>query len=153
MNSDSSNTATIPLPQIDPASKPEGMMTFSSPSLTAFAEETGSTETSISTEAMRMAGSFEIQNNLSQDAIGEIMVVILQPDGKVLKSASSWDTGTFETEEGRKIYSYKVKFNCYRGESRVLNFEVPADLLTAGNYTMNLYQNGKKIATASKTLQ
>lgn len=153
MNSDSSNTTTIPLPQVDPNSKPEGMMTFSSPNLTAFTEETGSTETSISTEAMRMAGSFEIQNNLAQDASGEIMVVILQPDGKVLKSASSWDTGTFETEEGRKIYSYKVKFNCYRGESRVLNFEVPADLLTAGNYTMNLYQNGKKIATASKTLQ
>jgi len=151
--SDSTMTTVDPLPTSDPNNKPEGMMTFSSPSLTAFAEETGNTETSTATEAMRMAGSFQIQNNLLQDAVGEIMVVILQPDGKVLKSASSWDTGTFESEEGRKIYSCKVKFNCYRGESRVLNFEVPADQLVSGNYTMNLYQNGKKIASATKSLQ
>jgi hypothetical protein len=30
---------------------------------------------------------------------------------------------------------------------------VPAEGLSAGEYQMSLYQNGKKIASASKTLQ
>jgi hypothetical protein len=131
----------------------ESLLIFSQPKLSAYAEETGTTETTSAANALRMAGSFQIQNNLPQDASGDIMVVIQQPDGKVLKSNSSWDTGIFESEEGRKIYSCKVKFNCFRGESRTINFEVPSDARFAGEYQMSLYQNGKKIASASKTLQ
>jgi hypothetical protein len=147
---DSTQIIDAPLPS---NTEVVGLMTFSQPNLTAFSEESGVSETTTAANALRMAGSFQIQNNLAQDASGEIMVVILQPDGKVLKSNSSWDTGIFESEEGRKIYSCKVKFNCYRGESRTLNFEVPAEGLSAGEYQMSLYQNGKKIASASKTLQ
>lgn len=147
---DSTQITDTPLPS---NTEVEGLMTFSQPNLTAFSEESGATETTTASNALRMAGSFQIQNNLAQDATGEIMVVILQPDGKVLKSNSSWDTGIFESEDGRKIYSCKVKFNCYRGESRTMSFEVPADGLSAGEYQMTLYQNGKKIASASKTLQ
>ena len=81
----------------------------------------------------------------------EIMVVLVQPDGKVVKS-SAWESGSFETPEGRRIYSCKVRFEYSKGEAKRLSFSVNADKCVKGNYTVQLYQNGVMIAKSSKTL-
>ncbi len=99
----------------------------------------------------KFVGSFTVRNPQSQLTNAEIMVVLVQPDGKILKT-SAWESGSFETREGRKIYSCKVRFEYNKGETKRVSFSVSSDKYMKGNYVMQLYQNGVMIAKMSKTL-
>ena len=99
----------------------------------------------------KFVGSFTVRNPQSQLTNAEIMVVLVQPDGKILKT-SAWESGSFETREGRKIYSCKVRFEYNKGETKRVSFSVSSDKYIKGNYVMQLYQNGVMIAKMSKTL-
>lgn len=97
----------------------------------------------------KFVGSFVVKNNASiSDA--ELMVVVIQPDGKVLKNA--WESGSFDTNEGRRTYSRKIKFDYSKGETKRLNFSLPTDACQKGNYIMQLYNKGKVIGKVVKTV-
>ncbi|MEO7522974.1 MAG: hypothetical protein ABIT58_02705, partial [Ferruginibacter sp.] len=99
----------------------------------------------------KFVGSFNVRNNLSQFSNTEIVVVVLQPDNKVLQ-ASAWESGRFETKDGMKVYSCKVKFEYSKGENKRLSFSISSDKFQKGTYTMQLYSNGNLIGRATKTL-
>jgi hypothetical protein len=147
----SSDNRTIPVQQDRPA--PVGsVFTASDLRLSAMMVDEGKEqETYQALQTDKFVGSFVVRNNLSQTSNAEIMVVLVQPDGKVVKS-SAWESGSFETPEGRRIYSCKVRFEYSKGESKRLSFTVNADKCVKGNYTVQLYQNGIMIAKSSKTL-
>jgi hypothetical protein len=107
-------------------------------------------ETSTADQAKKLVGSFTVTNS-NQVPNAEMLVVVLQPDGRVLKN-SEWDAGSFNTQEGKKLYSYKLNFTYSRGEPKRLNFSLRADKYQKGNYTMQLYYNGLMIGKAVKTL-
>lgn len=108
-------------------------------------------ETFSADQAQKLVGSFTVTNNISQLSNVEMMVVVVQPDGRVLKT-SEWDAGSFNTPDGKKVYSYKVNFNYTKGEQKRLFFSLRADKYQKGNYTMQVYYNGILIGRASKTL-
>ncbi len=108
-------------------------------------------ETSQAQEAEKLVGSFAVRNNNSQLNVAEMQVVILQPDGQVLKS-SPWESGTFETREGKKVYSYKLRFDYNKGEAKRLNFSLSSDKYQKGDYMMQVYHNGMIIGRVSKRL-
>jgi hypothetical protein len=131
---------------------PSGVLTISDLNMVGLTnDDINLTETDLADNINRFAGSFLVRNNLSQNAFGEVMVVIVQPNGKILQS-SSWDSGTFETKDGRKIYSSKVKFDCNKGELKKIPFTVSADQYEKGNYQVLLYQNGNLITKFSKLI-
>ncbi len=108
-------------------------------------------ETTWAEQANKLVGTFTVTNNISQLSNVEMMVVVLQPDGRVLKN-SEWDSGSFNTPDGKKIYSYKVNFNYMKGEQKRLLFSLKTDKYQKGNYTMQVYYNGIMIGKASKIL-
>ena len=99
----------------------------------------------------KLTGSFTVLNFNSQLTNTEVMVVVLQPNGRVLKT-SAWDAGSFSTPDGKKIYSYKFNFNYTKGEAKRLLFSLKAANLEKGNYTMEVYYNGLMIGRTVKTL-
>ncbi len=109
------------------------------------------TETNVAEKTDKFNGSFTVVNFNSQLINAEMMVVVLKPDGRVLKS-SGWDSGTFNTVEGKKIYSYKFSFAYNRGEAKRLLFSLKGNSLSRGNYTMEVYQNGQLIGRMVKIL-
>lgn len=109
------------------------------------------TETSFADRTNKLVGTFTVTNNISQLSSVEMMVVVLQPDGSILKN-SEWDSGSFDTPDGKKIYSYKLNFNYSKGEQKRLLFSLKAGKCQKGNYTMQVYYNGTMIGKASKTL-
>lgn len=108
-------------------------------------------ETNLAEKTDKLNGSFSVMNYNSQLTNAEMMVVVLKPDGRVLRS-SAWDSGTFNTEDGKKIYSYKLSFSYSRGESKRLLFSLKGGSLVKGNYTMEVYHNGQLIGKMVKTL-
>lgn len=109
------------------------------------------TETNAAEKTDKFTGAFTVMNFNSQLTNAEMMVVVIKPDGKVLKG-SGWDSGTFNTPEGKKIYSYKFNFTYTRGEAKRLAFSLRAGTLSRGSYTMEVYHNGNLIGKIIKTL-
>ena len=108
-------------------------------------------ETNKAEETGKLTGSFTVRNSSFQINNAELMVVIVQPNGQVLKN-SEWDSGSFLTEEGRKIYSYKFRFEYSRGEVKHLNFTLSTEKYQKGNYTMQIYHKGILIGRTQKSL-
>ena len=108
-------------------------------------------ETVKADQAEKFTGSFTVKNNLNQFNNAEIIVVVLQPDGRVMQS-STWETGTFDTPEGRKIYSSKFHFEYSSGESKHLSFSLSAEKYLKGEYIIQIYYNGMIIGKTFKTL-
>jgi TolA-binding protein len=108
-------------------------------------------ETFFADQTKKLVGAFTVTNNNSQLSSAEVIVVVQQPDGRVLKN-SEWESGSFSTPEGKKLYSYKLNFNYSKGEPKRLYFSLKADTYQKGNYTMQVYYNGTMIGKLFKTL-
>jgi regulator of replication initiation timing len=109
------------------------------------------TETNVAAKTDKLNGSFAVINFNSQLTNAEIMVVVTGPDGRALKN-SDWDSGTFNTPDGKKVYSYKFNFSYPRGEAKRLFFSLRGGNLTGGNYIMEIYHNGLLIGRTVKML-
>lgn len=108
-------------------------------------------ETNSTQDADKMIGTVQIKNNGVKTAVAEVMVVVTQPNGKVLQN-SNWESGVFNTNTGKKIYSNKLRFdNNFETTSKKINFALQADTYMPGNYTVELYQNGVLIAKTVKS--
>lgn len=101
-------------------------------------------------DKVRLRGSLEVTNNDNNPSV-EMFVVILQPDGKLLKQ-SGWDSGSFETRDGTKIYSCKLRFDCPKGENKSLSFSVPSGNFQKGVYSIQVYHKGVMVARGNKSL-
>jgi hypothetical protein len=124
--------------------------TFSASELTLAAEsKTEETKTEATTE--KIACSFVVKNNSEINTENEIMVVVMKPDGRVMKN-SPWESGVFATNEGRKVYSCRMKNDYNPGEVKRLNFSLNSDEYQKGTYTLQVYTNGKKIGEVKKEL-
>ena len=106
-------------------------------------------ETNTADDAEKIVGTF-IVKNLPSKGNGELLIVVLQPDGKVVKN-SIWESGTFESAEGKKIYSRKI-YTETATEEKQLNFSLTPDRFLKGDYTMQIWYNGSMIAKMTKTL-
>lgn len=109
----------------------------------------GQQETNVAVQTEKLVGSFTVKSNVSSKC--DIVVVVVQPDGQVLQK-SAWESGSFETAEGKKIYSCKLRCETSKEEGKQLNFSLTADKYLKGNYTMQIYHNGVLIARTKKTL-
>ena len=108
-------------------------------------------ETDQAKQVEKLVGSFTVKNNGNSFAKCDIVVVVLQPDGQVIQK-SAWESGSFETKSGKKIYSCKIRCEAPQGETKQLNFSLNADSYQKGNYTMKIYHNGVMIGKILKTL-
>jgi hypothetical protein len=99
----------------------------------------------------KLVGSITVRNNNAQNNSGEIIVVVLQPDGKVLQK-STWESGTFQSPEGKKIYTCRLRFDYTKGEAKRLSFALNSASYMKGNYTMQVYCGGVLIGKIIKSL-
>ena len=108
-------------------------------------------ETSEADETDKITGSFIVKSKNNTGSSADVMVVVLQPNGKVLQN-SVWESGTFDTPEGKKTYSHKVHFEFLKGEPKKLLFSLSTDKFEKGNYIFQVYYNGSVIGILVKTL-
>ena len=107
-------------------------------------------ETNQSQAAEKLVGSFVVKNNLIQFSSSEMMVIVTQPDGHVLQS--DWESGSFDTKQGKRTYSCKLKFDYSKGEGKRLQFSLSSDSFQKGEYTMQVYHNGSIVGKYTKRL-
>jgi regulator of replication initiation timing len=98
----------------------------------------------------KITGSFAVRNNMDLSN-SEVMVVIIQPNGQVLQK-SAWESGSFQSNDGKKIYSCKMSFPYSKGEVKKFSFSLNSEKFIKGNYTMQVYHNGMLIGRITKML-
>ena len=109
-------------------------------------------ETNVAKKVTKLIVSFTVQNNINEYANADVYIVVVQPDGKVLKN-DVWESFSMETFNGNKIsYTRKLRFEYNKGEAKHLVFSLNADEYAKGNYTFQLYHNGYMIGQTVKTL-
>ncbi len=106
-------------------------------------------ETNEAEQTEKLVGSFTVKSNITSKA--DIVIVVVQPDGQVLQK-SAWESGSFETGNGKKIYSCKLHCETSKGEPKQLNFSLTADRYMKGKYMLQIYHNGILIGKVNKTL-
>lgn len=130
--------------------KPSGPVMTTELHLSAIATSNNKeTETTAADEAEKIVGSFSLKN-ISPKSTAELMVVVIQPDGKVVRN-SVWESGSFETSQGKKIYSRKISLDAGSND-RQLNFSLNPDRFLKGEYTMQIWYNGNLIGKMSRVL-
>lgn len=102
-------------------------------------------------ETEKLKGSFNVKSNNYQNGSADMVVVVLQPNGKVLQN-SIWESGVFDTPEGKRIYSVKLHFDYSNGEAKQLQFSLNTDKFQKGNYIVEIYHNGSIIGKIVKFL-
>lgn len=106
-------------------------------------------ETTQQVEANKFLSSFTVRNNTASFQNAEIIVVVSDPSGKSV-NPEVWDAGSFETKnEGRKVYTRKLRFEYNKGETKRLQFSLEPDYFEKGTYKINLYHNGIRIGESS----
>jgi hypothetical protein len=121
--------------------------------LTAYKSLDGSQEeTEEAGLANMLRGSFTLRNNDAEDYHGEVYVVVQQPDGKPLIN-SAWESGSFDSKDGKKVYSARIPFDYSAGEQKHLSFSINTEDLFIGGYSMLVYHNGIVIGKTSRTLK
>jgi regulator of replication initiation timing len=98
----------------------------------------------------KIIGSFALTNTVDMHN-AEVMIVIIQPNGQVLQK-SAWESGAFQTTDGKKIYSLKLLVDYTRGEAKKLTFSISTDKFLPGTYNMQLYNKGSMIGKLTRTL-
>ena len=109
-------------------------------------------ETNQAKKASKLVVSFTVQNNMNEYTNAEVYIVVIQPDGKVMKD-DVWESFSTETYKGNKIsYTRKLRFEYSKGETKHLLFSLNADEYQKGNYTLQVYHNGYMIGQTIKAL-
>lgn len=98
----------------------------------------------------KILGSFVIRNSLEVKN-AELMIIVIQPDGRVLQK-STWESGSFQSKQGKKIYSLKMNISNTNNESKKVSFEIPNEKFTKGSYILQVYNNGSMIGWISRVL-
>lgn len=108
-------------------------------------------ETYQALQADKFVASFMVKNLSARYSVGEVFLVLMQPDGHVLQK-SAWESGTFESGEGKKVYSCKTRYDYRSGEEKQVSFTLDAGKCQKGDYRMMIYSRGKNIGELTKKL-
>ncbi len=99
----------------------------------------------------KLVGTVSLKNINFQNNAGEVFIVVLKPDGHVLQK-STWESGTFQSRDGKKIYSCRLRFDFTKGETKKLSFSINSSIFLPGNYIMQVYSGGAMIGKFIKSL-
>jgi hypothetical protein len=98
----------------------------------------------------KLVVSFDVENRIARSGPADLYVMVTAPDGKVISDGSS--TLTTRTE-GDRAYTYRTTINYEQGTRKSIQIPLRQDNFQTGNYKIEIYQNGFKIAEGIRSLK
>ncbi|MBW7890573.1 MAG: hypothetical protein H3C48_06040 [Chitinophagaceae bacterium] len=105
-------------------------------------------------KADKLRVSFDVENRLSVSGTKDLYVIVIDPEGKVVKE-EGLGSGTVNTrEDGDKEFTNKVSIDYEQGKRKNVSFDLrQTDKYEPGTYKVEVYQNGFKIGEGTVTLK
>jgi myosin heavy subunit len=94
--------------------------------------------------------SFDVENRVARSGPADLYVIVTGPDGKVISDANS----TLTTRaDGDREFTYRTTIDYEQGTRKAVSFPIRQDNFQTGDYKIEIYQNGFKIAEGVRTLK
>jgi len=109
-------------------------------------------ETTTAKRVDKLVVSFDVENRVARSGPADIYVVVTGPDGKVITDPAN--TSTLSTRnDGDRPYTYKTTIQYEQGTRKSVEVPMHQDHFQTGDYKIEVYQNGFKIAEGVRTLK
>jgi FtsZ-binding cell division protein ZapB len=110
-------------------------------------------ETDKAKKVNKMVVSFDVENRIAPSGPADLYVVVSGPDGQVI-SNPSMGSGILSTRtDGERQFTYKASIEYEQGTRRNVSVPLTQDKFQVGNYKIEVYQNGFKIAEGTRSLR
>jgi len=101
----------------------------------------------------KLVVSFDVENRVARSGPADLYVVVTGPNGQVI-SDPSMGSGTLTTRtDGDRQFTYKSTLNYEQGTRKSVQIPLRQNDFQTGNYKIEIYQNGFKIAEGVRSLK
>lgn len=107
--------------------------------------------TSTAKKVDKLVVSFDVENRVARSGPADIYVIVTGPDGKVISDATGTTLST--RNDGDRPYTYKSTIQYEQGTRKSVEVPMRQDHFQTGNYKIEIYQNGLKIAEGVRSLK
>jgi len=110
-------------------------------------------ETDKAKKVNKLVVSFDVENRIAQSGPADLYVVVTAPDGQVI-SNPTLGSGTLTTRnDGEKAFTTKQSIEYEQGTHKTISFPLRQDKFQTGDYKIEVYHNGFKIAEGNRSLR
>jgi len=123
--------------------------------ITPLKEKSGGKEkvTSTAKRVDKLVISFDVENRIAKSGPADMYVIVTAPDGNVI-SDPAMGSGTLTTRaDGEKQFTSKVSLEYEQGSRKTVQIPLRQDKFQTGNYKIEVYHNGFKIAEGTRSLK
>jgi cell division protein FtsB len=99
----------------------------------------------------KLVVSFDVENRVARSGPADIYVIVTGPDGKVIQDAGGASLST--RNDGDRPYTYKTTIQYEQGTRKPIQVPMHQDHFQTGDYKIEIYQNGFKIAEGVRSLK
>ncbi|MGZ3844620.1 MAG: hypothetical protein ACXVBH_01110 [Flavisolibacter sp.] len=111
-------------------------------------------ETPTAKRVDKLVVSFDVENRVARSGPADIYVIVTGPDGKVVSTDPSTTTPTLSTRnDGDKAYTFKTTIQYEQGTRKPVEVPLRQEHFQTGDYKIEVYQNGFKIAEGIRSLK
>ncbi len=97
--------------------------------------------------------SFDVENRIAKSGPADLYVIVTAPNGEVV-SGDAMGSGTLTTRaDGDKPYTFKTSIEYEQGTRKNIQVPLRQDGFQTGDYRIEIYQNGFKIAEGVRSLK
>ena len=100
----------------------------------------------------KLVVSFDVENRVARSGPADIYVIVTGPDGKVITDPAGASTLSTR-KDGDKPYTYKTTIQYEQGTRKSVQVPLRQDHFQTGDYKIEVYQNGFKIAEGVRSLK
>lgn len=110
-------------------------------------------ETTTAKRVDKLVVSFDVENRVAMSGPADLYVIVTGPDGQVVSDASM-GSGTLTTrQEGDRAFTYKTSIDYQQGTRKSVQIPLRQNNFQTGNYKIEIFQNGFKIAEGVRSLK
>jgi methyl-accepting chemotaxis protein len=109
--------------------------------------------TSTAKRVDKLVVSFDVENRVARSGPADLYVIVTAPDGKVISDPAGAGATLNTRNDGDKAYTYKTSIEYEQGTRKTIQVPMRQDHFQTGDYKIEVYQNGFKIAEGIRTLK
>lgn len=110
-------------------------------------------ETSTAKRVDKLVISFDVENRIARSGPADLYVVVTGPNGQVVTDPNI-GSGTLTTrQDGDRPFSFRTTINYEQGTRKNVSVPLRRNDFQTGDYKIEIYQNGFKIAEGVRTLK
>jgi predicted nuclease with TOPRIM domain len=110
-------------------------------------------ETDKAKKVNKLVVSFDVENRIAQSGPADIYVVVTGPDGQVITNPAAGSGVLTTRNDGEKTFTTKSSIEYEQGTRKNISFPLRQDKFQTGDYKIEVYHNGLKIAEGTRNLR